>query len=591
MDVESQQSLQLVQVGDLLKIFQRRKKLILIPAMLLFLAVTAIAFILPSIYQSTATILIEAQEIPQELVQSTVSGYIEERVQTITKIVLSRTNLQRIIKEFNLYPGLRDKFTLEELIDKMREDVIMEPIQTEVINPQSGRASTATIAFMLSYQGKQPRKVLDVTNTLVSLYLEENLRSRMEKTETAYAFLEKQLDDTRHRIEMIEEKLARFKELNLNALPELLELNLRNLDRTQKEIDARTLKIDSLRDRKVYLEGQLATIEPEQGLISSDGSRVMTAEEQYNYLRNEYLSLKATRSENHPEMRKLKNQLDVLEKDIVNKDDLATASGDLREKMMELEFARKKYSAGHPTVKKLEREVDALRAGLKTITGDEDYPVMTSSDQPKNPAYINVSTQIEATRLELESEIKGLAEANQKYEDYQKRIEEAPKVEQEYLLLQRDYANEQTKYQDTLARLQSAKEAKGLEEERISERMTLVDAPLYPEKPIKPKRFLIIVVGVVLAAGLGIGLGGLAEQMDKAVYNPVRLSNQLGIQVLAGIPRIYTAKEMASKAKERVNWIRSAILLVILALVMIHFLYEPLDFLWIKVHRKLGRMF
>ena len=117
-----------------------------------------VAFLLPAVYQSSATILIEAQEIPQDLVRSTVTGYVEERLQTITQLVLSRSRLLEIMGQFGLYEDLKNRYATEEIVEKMREDIQLEPIQAEVINPRSGRPGSATIAFILTYEGEDPTK-------------------------------------------------------------------------------------------------------------------------------------------------------------------------------------------------------------------------------------------------------------------------------------------------------------------------------------------------------------------------------------------------------------------------------------------------
>ena len=160
---------------------KRRKLQIIIPAVLVFSLAVIIAFILPPVYKSSGTILIEAQEIPQDFVRSTVTGYVEERLQTISHLVLSRAKLQEIIDRFRLYEDLKGRSTTEEIIEKMRKDVHMEPVQAEVVNPQSGRPGSATVAFTLSYEGKTPQKVAQVANVLASLYLEENLKNREEQ--------------------------------------------------------------------------------------------------------------------------------------------------------------------------------------------------------------------------------------------------------------------------------------------------------------------------------------------------------------------------------------------------------------------------
>ena len=103
----------------LIAIRKRKTAIISIFSAILFLTVL-IAFLLPSIYKSSSTILIEQQEIPPELVMSTVTSYAAERIQTIQARVMTRTNLLKIIDKFNLYVDERELETTEEIVQRMR---------------------------------------------------------------------------------------------------------------------------------------------------------------------------------------------------------------------------------------------------------------------------------------------------------------------------------------------------------------------------------------------------------------------------------------------------------------------------------------
>ena len=199
------------ELGYLVGVIRRRFWQMVLPALAVFVVVAAVVMMLPAKYQSTATIIIEGQEVPQELVRSTVTGFVEERLQSITQIVLNRSNLMSIIDRVGLYPEERKTMTSEQLVAMMRKDITMEPITAEVMS-NTGRPSTATIAFSVSFEGREPAKVLQTTNTLVSLFLEENLKKREAKASTAYSFLEKQLATLGGEVAQSEERIARFKE-------------------------------------------------------------------------------------------------------------------------------------------------------------------------------------------------------------------------------------------------------------------------------------------------------------------------------------------------------------------------------------------
>ena len=172
--------------GDYAAIIKRRKYYILIPFLAIVIVAAIVACVLPPIYKSTTTILIEGQQIPSDLVRSTVPTVVEEVIQTITQQIMSRSKLLEIVKRFDLYNDLRERETTEEIIERMREDINLEMISAEVIDQRTGKASIATIAFSLSYEWKDPSKVQKVANTLASLYLEQNLKDREENWRNAH---------------------------------------------------------------------------------------------------------------------------------------------------------------------------------------------------------------------------------------------------------------------------------------------------------------------------------------------------------------------------------------------------------------------
>ena len=567
-------------------VVKRRKLQIIIPAAAVFFLAAVVAFMLPPVYKSSATILIEAQEVPQELVRTTVTGYVEERLQVITQIVLSRTRLLEIIGRFGLYEDLKGRYTTEEIIEKMRGDIAMESIQAEVVNPQSGRPGSATIAFTLSYEAKDPRQAAQVANTLTSLYLEENLRNREEKARTTFEFLENQLDTLRAEILDTEAKIADFKNRHFNALPELMQVNLQTMERLEREIGYKEEQIKTLINRKIYLEGQLAAVEPVMYTVNVAGKRVMTPKEELDVLRSEYLGLRATLSDGHPDVIALKKKVEALDGEVSGREELRARYSELQDKESRLAVISKKFSDKHPDVIRLSKEVAGLQAEVEALS-KKHVVLKREEEKPENPTYINLQTQIATAQLEIDNARQELDQLKASYNMYQKRVEGAPQVEQQYRVLERDYANAQAKYQETMGRLMAAREAKGLEESRMGERFTLVDPPITPEKPDRPNRLAIILIGVVLGCGAGIGFGSMAEYMDQSVRRPEDLEKVAGYPVLAVIPYMETARDRAKKLWKKLVILGAAVAAVVIGLAALHFLYRPLDVLWVQVVRKL----
>jgi len=576
-------------IHQYLDVIKRKKFHFIIPGVLVFLLGATLALILPAVYKSTATILIEAQEIPQDLVRSTVTGYVEQRLQTISQIVLNRANLLEIMNRFGLYEDLKDARTTVEIVGKMREDIKVVPITIEVRTKRE-RSAEATVAFALSYEGKEPQVVAQVVNFLASLFLEENVKNRQEKARTTTEFFENQLAGFRSVIIDLEEQIAAYKEKHINELPELMQLNLTTIERLEREIDAKKVHVKSLINRKIYLEGQLATVEPTAQKINLGGERLMSPEEELAVLRSQYLSLSASFSEHHPDVIALKKKLAAMEGEVNTREDLRQRYARLQEKESRLAHMLETYSEKYPDVIRLKKEVKRLKEEIQRLS-EKQTVLKFENVIPDNPAYINLQTQISTTQMDIDTAQKEVKLLKQKYEDYRRRVENAPRVEQRYLDLQRNYTNAKSEYREGMDRLQAAKEARGLEESHMGEKFILVEQPLTPQKPYKPNRLAILLLGMVLATGSGLGFGLVAEYMDHSVHRAEELTKISGHTVLAVIPYLENSQDRIRKIRRRLVFAGSTIALVGIGFAVLHLMNIPLDNLWLQFMDRLSTSF
>ncbi|WP_052507503.1 GumC family protein [Desulfonatronovibrio magnus] len=563
-------------------VLKRRKLHFLVPFVIIIFIAAGAAVMLPSIYSSRATILIETQNIPEEMVRSTVTGYVEERLQSLSQIVLSRVNLEDIITRLNLYPELREKESMEQLVVRMRNNIKVTPIQAQVANPRMGRTITATIAFNIAYQDKDPQQASRVAGALTSLYLEQNLRAREEKAAGAVNFFRQQLSEQRKEIDAREEDIARFKEMHILSLPELLQFNMQMLERTKNEIDARQKDVQSSMNRLIYLQGQMASIEPVR-FRSGPNGRSASLEDELRFLNNQYLSLKAVKTENHPDVIRLKNQINSLDQEALQRHHIRDLVVSLEEKQNELTLLQQRYSENHPDVIRLSREI----GNLNSLLADKNtsWSILRDIDnlEQENPVYINLRTQIASTRLEIDSNQGKIRELERHFADYQQRIENSPAIEQQFKLLQRDYQSVQQAYQETMSRMQAALEALELEEGQLAEKLTVIDPPQASKVPVKPNRKAIIMLGFVLASGLGVGSTAMAEYFDSTIRDTGNLARVTGQPVLGSIPPLLSKRDIIINWLSRLAWLVLVLSMCGLALGMVHYFYQPLDNIWAKL--------
>jgi uncharacterized protein involved in exopolysaccharide biosynthesis len=549
------------------------------------------AFLYPPTFRSNSTILIEEQEIPTELVRSTITTFAAQRLQTINARVMTRANLEKIIEKYDLYPKERVKNPMEEVISKMREDISFEPISAEVIDPRTGQPSKAVIAFSLSYDGRNPSLVQRVTNEITNLYLEENLKSRAQKTAETAGFLQ---DEARHMSEyvsQVEAKLAAFKEAHVNTLPEQKTLNMQQvqiLDRDLSDVDT---QIRTLDERKTFLDAQLAQIKPESATYSSTGERILNPTDRLKSLKTQYLTLASKYSEKHPDVVKAKQEMEAMQRE-VNK--TGSADADDVKRLDELRTERvallEKYSESHPDVVKLQQQIARLEADVAAAANApaEQAVVAENAD---NPAYINLSTQRKSIDQEVASLRQKKAELRQKMEDFNSRLNTMPDVERQYLELVRDYDNAAAKFRELKAKEMEANIAEELEKKSKGERFSIIEPPMLPEKPVKPNRIAIGLLGFFLAIGSGLGYVILLETLDKSIRGSRQIAAITGYAPLVTIPLMLTEEARQALDRRKLLIAAAAAGGLIAALVLVHFMFSPLDVLWFRVLRKLDHQF
>ena len=566
---------------DIKGILRRRWK----GSLLAFIPVLAISVIiamaLPPKYMSETTILVEEQQIPREYVRTTVTSYVEERLQVITQRVMSRTKLMEIIKDLDLYPDMRQQATSEEVIGKMRKDINLSTISADMTDKRSGRNSSGTIAFVLSYEGLNPGTVQRVTNVLASLYLEENVKSRSERASNTTEFLQLEADKISKEIDAFESKIADFKEKHIEEMS--AEISQGALDRLQRDIEQMTFQIRNLEERKLYLSSQLAGIE-EYETVTTGGGRSAALLEQ---LRVQLATLLANRSEKHPDVIKLRNEIAQLEGRRTSSQ-RSSMQSQLNKLNSELSQLKGKYSDKHPDVIKKQQEIDTLS---KKLAVAPTSPAASSSSvrvsEKQNPAYLSVKTQIDAIDLEIKGLRLAQEDTRKKMEVYQARLEKAPVIEKEYNALVRDYGTARHRYNEIMAKLMEARVAQEMEETHQGERFTIIEAAQRPEKPNKPNRPAIMAIGLILALGAGIGYAAGREALDRTIKSPDDLIRMTGAPLLTVVPFLETELEKRHRKKRALAFVAAGCATIIVGLVILHFFIMPLDIMWIKIQKRM----
>lgn len=507
---------------DLAGIIKRQKWIIVIPMVLFILVAVLLAMLLPRTYRSTSTILIEAQEIPKEYVTSNVTTYADQRLQVLNQRIMSTPRLMEIMKRFNLYREYQQKETIDEIIGRMRKDIKFNTISADVVDPRTGRSGQATIAFSVSYEGKNPGMVQQVANVLASLYLEENIKEREDQSYETSHFMDEEVKNIQARLQKVESGIADYKRKNINTLPELAQVNLQSYDMADRDAIQLKSQLRTLNEKKSSLEQELSTIPVDTS----------------NQLHNNLIELKVRLSE-----------------------------------------LKTRYKDNYPDVVKIRSTIEDLEQQMKSGKFHE-------KEKPDNPAYLALSSQLAGVKSEIESVQRALQEISGKKDDYRRRIEASPRVEEGYKQMLTERNNLQQKYDELTKKSMDANLAHGLEKGQLGERFSIVDAARMPEKPVSPNVPAIILVGLVLGIGAGAGAASIREVSDPTIRSAEELARISRLPVLSVIPDIITEQDRQKRiSRHRIMTVGSLVLLVV-GLALVHFAIMDLSVMWAKIIRR-----
>ena len=483
-------------IGDYIGIARRRAWMLVPTTAVCLLAALVYSSGLPNVYEAEMFVQIIPQRVPGNYVESTVTIKTEDRLDALSQQVTSRSQLERIILDLNLYQKERATLPMQDVVEKMRTSVS--------IDPQRPRSHLPVDSFYLRFKYGDPLMAARVTERLGTLYIDYNARERGALAEAAKDFLVTQLNEAKERLEAQEAKLQAFRERHTGRLPSQLDSNMQAIQSTQMQRQAVVESLARDRDRKLMLERLYndALAEPlpaapaTQASPDSNAVSVMSPQRRLELERATLARLQQRLTEEHPDVKRSKKQVAELEKLVA------------------------------------------------------ETPPTPNSPAPATaaPEEIQRRDRINGMRAELESLDRQIAfkESEERrlsgvIADYQGRIEAVPGVESEWLSLSRDYDTVQQTFKALLLKAESAKSAVELENRQVGEQFRMLDAPRVPARPISPNRLMITAAG--LAAGLGLGLAlvvGL-ELRDATFRSSADIEQTLGLPVIALVPELTTA--------------------------------------------------
>jgi len=498
----------------------RRRWWILGPLFLGWLIVFASAWIIPPKYTSETVILVEQQKVPQQFVTPNVQVNLEERLQSITQQVLSRSRLLAIINSLHLYQGLFFGSPDDQFI-QMRKDIKLDLIQTP---PTPGKPGGELTAFKVSYVADKPQIAQQVNTQLASLFIDENVRASQQQSESTTNFLDSQLTSAAAALAAQEKKIREYEAAHMGELPDQLQSNLQILSGTQSQLAAAIDARDKALQQQAYLNS-LATQYDAMGLTEQSTPTPPTVGQQLDAARAELAALQAKYTPDHPDVKKAKETIANLEQ--MQKDTADTKSDD-------------------------------------NSKDSNDKPTATPSQVQAMTPVMQIQSQMKANKLEIQSREAQIAKLEAKVNLYQARLNATPGRQQELSDIMRNYDESKKNYDELLGKTMSSSLATSLNRQQQGDQFRVIDPPSLPEKSSFPDRFKFSLAGVGIGLALAFVFGVGTEFLDDRIRSEADLVDAAQLPVLAEIPPLPTDREIAAQRWTPWIAIAAAILIAII---------------------------
>jgi polysaccharide chain length determinant protein (PEP-CTERM system associated) len=501
---------------DVIAMVKRRIWLIVIPPLITFFAALVYSSRVPNLFESDMLIAIDPQRVPDEFVRSTVTLQTDRRMNALTVQVLSRTTLQQVIDEFNLYPEKRQRLTAEEVITEMREDISVVMEQTRARNGQN-----QPTAFHLRFLYDDPEVAAAVTQRLGALFVTRNIEDRGAVAGATNRFLETQLEEARGKLETQERLLEDFRQQHGHELPTQTQANVQSLSSAQLQAQSLVESVARDRDRKQLLERLHREAENEPALAApiasqSGGDALIASSVQVQLAaaRASLASLEQRYKPDHPDVGRARRQVAELQ----------------------------------------QRAADEARAA-ESRGNDRPAPVAVAVDAnelARRERVRGMAAEIESLDRQIAFKESEERRVRGEIAEYQRRLEAVPRLESAWVKLTRDYDTQQLAYRELLTKSTAAQVAANLEDQDIGERFRIVDPALVPVLPLESKRLQYNAIGLAVGLLLGLGVAGLLEFRDKSFWTEADVLDVLSMPVLATVPYVATASERERSRKRRI---------------------------------------
>lgn len=452
--------------------------------------------VLPPKYTSETKVLVEAPLVSEDYVKPVVSDDFNQRLTSLKAQILSGPRLQTIIEKLNLYPDLRDKAPMSDLVSRLKS-----AIDVELLPPTPGSWGRPP-GFHMSVTFDKPKAAQQICTEITSMFMEQNAQRRMDQTQKTTQFMSKELQEAKAKLDEQDEKLAQFKRQYLGSLPEEEESNLSLLNGLNTQLEAATQALNRAEQDKAI-------------------NQTLLSQQEANWTST------------------LSGSLDS------NPDTMEQHLAALQDQMSQMLL---RYTPDYPDVVKLKAQIDALKARLSEETPSKPTARSVPSKMHEPAQLLQLRTRVQQDDLTITELTKRQNQIQEQTRQIQGRVQASPMVEEKFKDLTRNYQTAQQIYNELLRKQSDSSIAKDLEQERESDVFRILDPPSYPLAPSFPKLIQFLSGGLVAGLALGVGILYLLLALDKTMYSERDVENCLKLPVLVTLPNFMAGAVNSQKS-------------------------------------------
>lgn len=493
---------------------------------------TVLIYLLPDVYESSAELAIERADEFVFANESADSEALSQRAHLVISNVLRRENILETLREQGVLGADATKEERHESIERFRSNAQIEFDNVSVINQYTGKQGLLSLGLLVSYRDEEPDLAFRVTSALVS-DVQQGMRAiaGADATQTE-AFLEEELDASSRQLVISESRITEFKNENALTLPELYPVAVRQLDELAAQIErSRKDIVQSRRDRSSNI-ADLAVTSPEALLISTDGTRIESPVERLEQLRIARAFAISRYSSLHPQVVALDREISALEQH-TGDGDTRGLEVELRQVETRLATLRERYSDEHPDVASTRREVTRLSGALDAAAA-EMAPRATS--KPSNPAYNRMLARRTSLDAEIEREVRGLEQLEERRIALQDQLAQMPAVEQKLTDLERLREREEQTYRELERQITALRLTSNMRDADLLERFVVIEPPIIPLEPAAPRRRLLMALITLLGLCAAAAGALLKIRINDAIWDSGDLGDDVRGRVVL-VPR------------------------------------------------------